>query len=136
MTSTSGTTDTTGAAKIELLTAASLTHDIDARVVQLANDDDPLTLQHRIDALDRIELHFPHFTDGRAYSQAYLLRRRLGFRGDLRATGEVLVDQLIQMQRMGFSSAVLQNESDLEDAQRQLERFAGFYQGDVARHIG
>jgi uncharacterized protein (DUF934 family) len=136
MTSTSRTSSTTGAAKIELLTAANLIDDIDARVVQLANDDDPLTLQHRIDALDRIELHFPNFTDGRAYSQAYLLRRRLGFRGDLRATGEVLVDQLIQMQRMGFSSAVLQNESDLEDAQRQLERFAGFYQGDVARHIG
>ncbi|GAB2898727.1 DUF934 domain-containing protein [Paraburkholderia jirisanensis] len=136
MTSTSSTTGTTGAASIALLTAASPTEDVDTCVVQLANDDDPLTLQHRIDAIDRIELHFPNFTDGRAYSQAYLLRRRLGFRGDLRATGEVLVDQLIQMQRMGFSSAVLQNESDLEDAQRQLERFAGFYQGDVARHIG
>jgi uncharacterized protein (DUF934 family) len=123
-------------ARIELLTAAAPGRDDGARVLQLANDVDPLDLHDRIDTIDRIELHFPHFTDGRAYSQAYLLRRRLGFKGDLRATGEVLVDQLIQMQRMGFSSALLQNASDLDDAQRQLEQFAGFYQGDVAQRMG
>ena len=58
--------------------------------------------------MERIELHFPKFTDGRAFSQAFLLRRRLGFKGDIRATGDVLIDQLVQMQRTGFSSAVLQ----------------------------
>jgi uncharacterized protein (DUF934 family) len=41
-----------------------------------------------------VELHFPKFTDGRAYSQAFLLRRRLGFSGEIRAIGDVLVDQL------------------------------------------
>jgi uncharacterized protein (DUF934 family) len=51
----------------------------------------------------------------------------------LRATGEVLVDQLQQMERMGFSSAVLKEGSDSEAARRQLERFAAFYQGDVTR---
>lgn len=121
--------------QIELLTATILESDDAANVLRLANDDDPLAWQQRLDTIDRIELHFPHFTDGRAYSQAYLLRRRLGFKGDLRATGEVLVDQLIQMQRMGFSSAVLQNPADLDDAQRQLERFAGFYQGDVVQQM-
>ncbi|HVE09913.1 MAG TPA: DUF934 domain-containing protein [Paraburkholderia sp.] len=121
--------------QIELLTATTLESDDAANVLRLANDDDPLAWQQRLDTIDRIELHFPHFTDGRAYSQAYLLRRRLGFKGDLRATGEVLVDQLIQMQRMGFSSAVLQNPADLDDAQRQLERFAGFYQGDVVQQM-
>jgi len=99
-------------------------------VLQVANDVDPrsLTLQD----IDRIELHFPKFTDGRAYSQAYLLRRRLGFAGDLRATGDVLVDQVQQMQRSGFSSAVLRSDQDLQAAQRQLTRFGQFYQGDAS----
>ncbi|WP_143137591.1 DUF934 domain-containing protein, partial [Burkholderia ubonensis] len=76
-------------------------------------------------------LQFPAFTDGRAYSQAYLLRKRFGFAGDLRATGEVLIDQLLLMERTGFSSAVLGADADPEDARRQLERFSGFYQRDV-----
>jgi len=99
-------------------------------VLQVANDVDPrsLTLQ----GVERIELHFPKFADGRAYSQAYLLRRRLGFAGDLRATGDVLVDQVQQMQRSGFTSAVLRPDQDLQAAQRQLTRFGSFYQGDAA----
>ena len=51
-------------------------------------------------------------TDGRAFSQAWLIRRRLRFAGDIRATGDVLVDQLVQMQRSGFSSAVLKDGKD------------------------
>ena len=69
-------------------------------VLELANDTNPAT--QTLQGVDRIHLHFPKFTDGRAYSQAYLLRRRLGFTGDIRATGDVLVDQLLQMQRSGF----------------------------------
>jgi len=79
------------------------------------------------DGVSRIELQFPKFTDGRAYSQAVVLRRA----GDIRATGDVLVDQLVQMQRSGFSSAVLRADQQLHVAQRQLARFAGFYQGDA-----
>ncbi|BBU29309.1 hypothetical protein BTHE68_30430 [Burkholderia sp. THE68] len=111
-------------------------HDADTneRVAILANDADPHTLKGQLAALDRIELHFPHFTDGRAYSQAYLLRKRLGFAGDLRATGDVLIDQLVQIARTGFSSAVLKDGMDVADAQRQFARFAGYYQGDLASH--
>ena len=98
-------------------------------VLQISNDIDPTTVL--LAGVQRIELAFPKFTDGRAYSQAFLLRRRLGFTGDLRATGDVLVDQLQQMQRCGFSSAVLRADQDLATAQRQLERFDGFYQGDT-----
>jgi len=101
-------------------------------VLQLSNDLDPATLV--LAGVQRIELAFPKFTDGRAYSQAFLLRRRLGFTGDLRATGDVLVDQLQQMQRSGFSSAVLRADQDLATAQRQLDRFEAFYQGD-AQHL-
>ena len=78
-----------------------------------------------------IELHFPKFTDGRAYSQAVLLRRRYKFAGDLRATGDVLIDQLVHMHRSGFSSAVLAEGVDASAAERQFARFAAFYQGDA-----
>ena len=101
----------------------------DARTVALANDADALALP--LDGVERVDLHFPSFTDGRAFSQAFLLRRRRGFKGDIRATGDVLIDQLVQMQRTGFSSAVLRDGVDPADAQRQFEMFPGFYQGDA-----
>ncbi len=122
----------TDTAHIRLLTTREHAVDHARQVVSLANDDDPLVLKDRVREIERIELHFPHFTDGRAYSQAYLLRRRLGFTGDLRATGDVLIDQLIQMERTGFSSAVLKDGVDPADAKRQFERFPAFYQSDVA----
>ncbi|MEB0112369.1 DUF934 domain-containing protein [Variovorax sp. RTB1] len=105
--------------------------DGDPKVMQLANDADPLAIEVCLADVERIDLNFPKFTDGRAYSQAFLLRRRLGFRGDIRATGDVLIDQLVQMERTGFSSAVLKEGVDASAAQRQFERFSGFYQGDA-----
>ena len=99
------------------------------KVLQLANDADPLAVD--IADVARIELHFPKFTDGRAFSQAILLRRRLGFEGDLRATGDVLIDQLVQMRRSGFSSVVLRADQDVGHARRQFERYPAFYQGDA-----
>ncbi|AMV47945.1 DUF934 domain-containing protein [Paraburkholderia caribensis] len=119
--------------RIRILAAADHLADTIPHVVALDNDADPFAHSEAIAQADRIELHFPSFTDGRAFSQAYLIRRRLGFSGDLRATGDVLADQLIQMERTGFSSAVLADGVDPADAQRQLDRFAAFYQGDVAR---
>ena len=101
--------------------------------LKLANDADlaALAAEGAFEGVERIELDFPKFTDGRAFSQAVLLRRRFGFAGDIRATGDVLIDQLVQMQRTGFSSAVLREGVDAADAQRQFERFPGFYQGDA-----
>jgi uncharacterized protein (DUF934 family) len=101
----------------------------EAGVLILANDADPRAAD--LAGITCIELQFPMFTDGRAFSQAFLLRRRLGFQGDIRATGDVLVDQLQQMVRSGFSSAVLRADQSLDTAQRQLDRFASFYQGDA-----
>ena len=102
-------------------------------ILEIANDIDPrdLASQGALNGVDRIDLSFPKFTDGRAYSQAFLLRRRMGFKGDIRATGDVLIDQLVQMQRNGFSSAVLRAGVDASAAQRQFERYAAFYQGDA-----
>jgi len=101
--------------------------------MQIGNEVDPCTLN--LQGLERIDLDFPKFTDGRAYSQAYLLRQRLGFKGELRATGDVLADQLLQMQRCGFSSAVLRVDQNLVSAQRQLNHFNTFYQGDAAKSL-
>lgn len=114
--------------KLDLITGAAEPAD-NLTVVQLGNDADPRELA--LEGVDRIELHFPKFSDGRAFSQAFLLRRRLGFTGDLRATGDVLVDQLVQMQRTGFSSAVLRADQDLGHAQRQFGLIPDFYQGDA-----
>jgi len=97
--------------------------------LELSNDVDPRTLD--LNGITRIDLQFPAFTDGRAYSQAFLLRRRLHFAGELRATGDVLIDQLVQMKRTGFDVAVLAEGVDASATQRQLQRYAGFYQGSA-----
>ena len=103
------------------------------KTLAIANDAElaELAEQNAFAGIERIELHFPKFTDGRAYSQAILLRRRYRFAGDIRATGDVLIDQLVHMHRSGFSSAVLAEGVNPAAAQRQFDRFAAFYQGDV-----
>jgi uncharacterized protein (DUF934 family) len=108
-------------------TAATQPQDLQTLV--LANDADPRTLT--LDGVARIDLHFPSFTDGRAHSQAFLLRRRLGYQGEIRATGDVLVDQLPLLARNGFTEAALRADQDLAVAERQLARFKGYYQGDA-----
>jgi uncharacterized protein (DUF934 family) len=101
------------------------------QALQIANDADPIALQADIAKAAIIDLHFPKFTDGRAYSQAALIRKRLGFKGELRAVGDVLVDQLQLMQRTGFSTAVLREGQSMAAAERMLALFSDFYQGDV-----
>jgi uncharacterized protein (DUF934 family) len=118
---------------LNILAAEEHIDDGDPKVLQLPNDADPLAIEVCLEDIERIDLNFPKFTDGRAYSQAFLLRRRLGFKGDIRATGDVLIDQLVQMERTGFSSAVLKEGVDATDAQRQFDRFAAFYQGDAVK---
>lgn len=101
----------------------------DEKFLSLSNDVDPASVA--LDGVTCIDLHFPKFTDGRAFSQAFLLRRRLGFTGELRATGDVLIDQLVQMQRTGFDVAVLRADQDVDFAQAQFDRYNSFYQGDA-----
>jgi uncharacterized protein (DUF934 family) len=74
------------------------------QAVALANTDSLDELRTHLGRLKLVVLHFPKFTDGRAYSQARLLRGRLGYRGELRATGQVLRDQLPFLLRCGFDS--------------------------------
>lgn len=101
--------------------------------IEMANDADPSEVS--LEGVERVQLHFPKFSDGRAFSQAFLLRRRLGFQGQIFATGDVLVDQLAQMKRSGFDVAVLRTDQSLEIAERVLAAYpgnhVGKYQGDA-----
>jgi uncharacterized protein (DUF934 family) len=75
-----------------------------------------------------VALVFPTFRDGRAYSQARLLRERHAYRGELRATGQVLRDQFIFMLRAGFDSFDVIKESDAEAFATVAKRYSVFYQ--------
>ncbi len=115
---------------------AASAHDAAAQdSLQIANDADPREVS--LAGVTRIDLHFPKFTDGRAFSQAFLLSRRLGFKGEIRATGDVLVDQLAQMERSGFTTAVLRADQDMTVAERVLHNYPGYevgkYQGDAVQ---
>jgi uncharacterized protein (DUF934 family) len=72
--------------------------------VRLQPDDTVEELQNELAALPLIEISFPRYTDGRGYSQAQLLRRRLQYRGEIRAVGNVLRDQIFYMHRSGFDA--------------------------------
>jgi len=113
---------------MKLLTAQAPAAD-GTGVLTIDNTQNVLALT--LEGIERIDLHFPKFTDGRAFTQAVLLRKRLGFQGNIRATGDVLIDQLVHMQRCGFSEAVLRADQDIQHGQRLLQHFSGFYQGDV-----
>jgi len=103
------------------------------KTLKLAPTDDPQGLD--LSGVGRIVLEFPRFTDGRAYSQAWLLRRRLRFAGDLRASGDVRVDHVLQMRRCGFSSAELAVGEDPALALRLLNSFSGHYQRDALQAL-
>jgi uncharacterized protein (DUF934 family) len=75
-----------------------------------------------------IALVFPTFRDGRAYSQARLLRERHGYRGELRATGQVLRDQFVFMLRAGFNAFEVKKDSDAEAFVSTAKRYSVFYQ--------
>jgi len=75
-----------------------------------------------------IALNFPAFTDGRSYSHARLLRDRYGYKGELRAVGDVMRDQLFFMQRCGMDSYQLREDKDIEDALNAFDDFSIKYQ--------
>jgi uncharacterized protein (DUF934 family) len=78
-----------------------------------------------------IAIDFPAFTDGRGYSLARLLRERYGYGAEIRAIGDVLVDQLYYMTRCGFDALALREDQHLDDAMRALGAFSVSYQPAV-----
>jgi uncharacterized protein (DUF934 family) len=81
-----------------------------------------------LDRLAVVALVFPTFRDGRAYSQARLLRERYKYSGELRATGQVLRDQFVFMLRAGFDSFEVKKDSDAEAFVSTVKRYSVFYQ--------
>jgi uncharacterized protein (DUF934 family) len=81
-----------------------------------------------LDRLAVVALVFPTFRDGRAYSQARLLRERHNYRGELRATGQILRDQFVFMLRAGFDAFEVKKDSDAEAFANTVRRYSVFYQ--------
>jgi uncharacterized protein (DUF934 family) len=103
--------------------------------VWLKPDDEPGQLARDVTRLPLIAVSFPQFTDGRGYSIGRLLRERFGYKGELRAIGEVLRDQLFYMASVGFNAFALQEGKSLEEALTAFDDFSEAYQTSVARPV-
>lgn len=108
--------------------ALSAARSRDALGVWLAPDEEPADLVADFDKIALIGVDFPVFRDGRGYSIARLLRERYDWRGELRAIGDVLRDQLNFMLRCGFDAFALRADKDLHDALRAFGEFSVQYQ--------
>ncbi|MEO6717888.1 MAG: DUF934 domain-containing protein [Novosphingobium sp.] len=105
-----------------------------AAAVRIEPGDDARDLLPFLDRLKLVEINFPAFTDGRGYSAARILREA-GYTGELRAVGDVLVDQLFAMRRCGFDSFAPDAALDPADAEAALTRWGDVYQATAdGRH--
>ncbi|MCG8490256.1 MAG: DUF934 domain-containing protein, partial [Sneathiellales bacterium] len=96
--------------------------------VILENTDDVHLLKDDLERLALVVLQFPKMGDGRAYSQARTLRERLDYKGEIRATGDVLRDQLFYMQRCGFNGFELREDQDMNSALKAFDEMTVKYQ--------
>jgi len=96
--------------------------------IRLASDQSPALIANDLDRFEVVALEFPKFTDGRAYSHARQLRERHGFRGEIRAVGNVLRDQLPFMARCGFDAFEIAGERPLEAWRDALGEIGVWYQ--------
>lgn len=111
------------------------TSPLPADVLSLDNHADVMAHAQAVLAAGSVSLHFPKWTDGRAYSQAVLLRGRVRYTGRIIATGEVLADMLPLLQRCGFDAVQMRADQRLETAQRSLGIFSVHYQASASeRH--
>ncbi len=101
-----------------------------ASAVRLEPGDDARDLLPVLDRIRLVEVNFPAYTDGRGYSAARILREA-GYEGELRAVGDVLVDQLAFMRRCGFDSFAPEIALNVADAEAALARYAEVYQPTV-----
>jgi uncharacterized protein (DUF934 family) len=125
------------AGALELANAGSSTAGAieEGEVLRLEPADDPAAIAHRLGSVSRVEVNFPSFTDGRGYSIARLLRERYGYRGELRAVGDVQRDQLFNLARCGFDAFLLRKGEDAADAPAAFNEFSEAYQASVERPL-
>lgn len=103
----------------------------DGKVAPLLRPGDDVAKIRNLSELTVIAIEFPKFTDGRGYSMARLLRDRYAFKGDIRAVGNVLRDQLLYMQRCGFTEYALQPGKDIQGALEAFDELPVKYQAAV-----
>ncbi|MGZ9720850.1 DUF934 domain-containing protein [Rhizobium miluonense] len=116
-----------------LIAKAEESNDVGLGVV-IKPADDVMRLQPYLDRLDIVAVAFPAFSDGRAFSHASLLRQRLGYAKELRAVGDVLIDQVPLMLRVGIDSFAVTNETALKRlSENRLPGIQRYYQ-PTARH--
>ena len=96
--------------------------------IRLRSDQDPGAIAGDLEHFELVALEFPVFKDGRAYSHARLLRERWGYTGELRAVGDVLLEQLHFMQRVGFNAFEIAGADPLRDWEIASKEFSVWYQ--------
>lgn len=118
------------AAQEPAVTVEAFTGQSNATAVRIEPGDDARALLPHLGRIALVEVNFPAFGDGRGYSAARILREA-GYDGELRAVGDVLVDQIVAMRRCGFDS--FRPDKPLDDAavERALNRYADVYQRTV-----
>jgi uncharacterized protein (DUF934 family) len=97
--------------------------------VRLRSDQEAKLVADLLPELAVVAVEFPGFKDGRGYTTARLLRERFGFRGEIRAVGDVLRDQLYYMERCGFTAFELKPGKDIDGALQAFGEFSVTYQG-------
>ncbi|UJP04785.1 MAG: DUF934 domain-containing protein [Nitrosomonas sp.] len=103
--------------------------------VWLGTDERAEDLKGDIEKFSVIAVHFPKFSDGRGFSIAYNLRARLGYRGELRAIGDVLRDQLFYLRRVGFDAFAPRPDRNIEDVLKGLADFSEVYQHSIDQKL-
>lgn len=99
--------------------------------VLLASDEEPNAIKDDLDKFSVIAIDFPKFADGRGYSSAHELRTFYNYEGEIRAVGDVLRDQLFQLERCGFNSFAVRADRSIEDALNAFNDFSIAYQADT-----
>ena len=107
----------------------------DAKVVRLEPADDPAKVARELAGAARVEVNFPKFGDGRGFSIARLLRERHGYKGELRAVGQITRDHLFFLESVGFNAFELREGESAEEAIAAFGDFSESYQASPARPV-
>jgi uncharacterized protein (DUF934 family) len=105
----------------------------DERVVRLEPADDPAKVAGELASATRVEVNFPKFGDGRGFSIGRLLRERYGYRGELRAVGQITRDHLFFLESCGFDAFELREGEEADEALAAFGDFSESYQASPAR---
>ena len=103
--------------------------------VRIESADDPFVIRDDLDRFAVVAIAFLKFTDGRGYSIARLLRERYAYRGEIRAVGDVLRDQIFYMLRCGFDAFAIKDDASVDDVLAAYRDFSEVYQGSVERPL-